>query len=197
MGVPCPGCGREYDVALFSFGRTIHCTCGARVGVAPRVRSHAAPGEERFIADAMLGRLARWLRILGFDTAYEPHIADAVLVRRALTEERVALTRDRALPQEWRVPRLYLVRAETTHAQLREVVSNFGLARGVRLFTRCSHCNVPLVAASREEVDGRVPPRVAATQCRFHRCPGCERVYWRGSHAERMQRVVDRILSLA
>ena len=69
VAVPCPRCGREYDVALFGFGRTIWCTCGGRVGLGPRRRSLQVPTEGRFIADAMLGKLARWLRLLGFDCA--------------------------------------------------------------------------------------------------------------------------------
>ena len=102
MGVPCPRCGRSYDVTLFQFGRTIWCTCGQRVALEPRLRS-ARDAEPRFFADAMLGRLARWLRIAGFDTRHDPHVEDADLEALALEEGRAILTRDRALPQEWSV----------------------------------------------------------------------------------------------
>jgi hypothetical protein len=194
VGVPCPGCGREYDVALFQFGRTIHCTCGRRVGLAPRRRLPDAP-PPRFLADAMLGRLARWLRLLGFDTAYSAHVADGDLVRRAVEEGRVILTRDRALPDEWRVSGVHVLGAETLLEQLRDVVGAFGLAPHVRPLSRCSECNGVLVRAPREEVAVEVPPRVLARQREFQRCPGCRRVYWRGSHATRMKRVVDRVLA--
>ncbi len=70
MGVACSGCGRQYDVSVFSFGRTIHCTCGQRVAAETRTRSLSRDGRTRFFADAMLGRLARWLRIFGFDVAF-------------------------------------------------------------------------------------------------------------------------------
>lgn len=195
MGVPCAGCGRQYDVALFQFGRTIHCTCGERVGVAARVRTRAPSGALRFVADAMLGRLAHWLRILGFDVAYEAHVADEDLVRRAFAEGRVILTRDRALPVQWRVEDVYLVAAETPFEQVREVVRAFALHARVQPFTRCSRCNAPLRPATREEVRAQVPPRVLAARTTFQRCDGCGRVYWHGSHTVRMERAIHRILA--
>lgn len=195
MGVPCPGCGRQYDVALFPFGRTIHCTCGCRVGLEARVRFEGREGGQRFIADAMLGRLARWLRIMGFDTAYEEHISDAELVRRSLQEQRTVLTRDRALPEEWRVASIFLLASETGMGQLREVTRAFGLAADVKLFTRCSVCNELLEPVSADAVRGDVPPRIFATHEDFRRCPGCSRVYWRGTHTDRMERVVAKVLA--
>jgi hypothetical protein len=194
VGVPCPGCGREYDVALFPFGRTIHCACGERVGLAPRRRPFHA-GAPRFLADAMLGRLARWLRLLGFDTAYEAHLPDAEVVRRALEEERWILTRDRALPAEWRVSGVRVLESEELREQLAEVVRAFRLAGLVRPFSRCGECNALLAPASGDQIEASVPPRVAAREREFRRCPGCGRVYWRGSHTARMKTVMDRILS--
>ena len=194
MGVPCPGCGREYDVALFAFGRTLHCTCGRRVGLEPRLR----PPETvppRFLADAMLGRLARWLRLLGFDTAWLPDVADGELVRRAVEEGRVILTRDRKLPHEWRVAGVRVLADASPLDQLRDVVDAYGLAEHARPFTRCSACNTPLVPAALEEVATALPPRVVAAQREFRRCTGCGRVYWQGTHARRMQRVLDRLLA--
>jgi uncharacterized protein with PIN domain len=164
LSVPCPRCGREYDVTLFEFGRTIHCACGTRVGRERRVRIDVGAEPPRFLADAMLGALARWLRILGFDCAYEADIADETLVRRAVAERRAILTRDRALPDEWRVSGVHVLSSEDPRQQLREE---------------------------------RVPPHVRATRRTYRRCPVCERVYWRGTHTERMGRVVERVLSEA
>ncbi len=194
MGVPCPACSREYDIALFAFGRTIHCACGSRVGVEPRVRGVEQERPLRFFADAMLGRLARWLRVLGFDAAYQPHIDDAELVRRAVEERRVVLTRDRALREEWRVSDLYLVEAEGSFEQIREVVRAFSLAEAIHLFSRCNRCNTGLMKIARDEVRSRVPERVLAMHHEFRSCPSCERVYWSGSHTDRMRRVAERIL---
>jgi uncharacterized protein with PIN domain len=182
-------------VALFPFGRTIHCTCGRRVGLEARVRFEDSEEAPRFIADAMLGRLARWLRIMGFDTAYEDRITDAELVRRSLQERRTVLTRDRALPEEWRIASVFVLASETGMDQLREVVRAFDLAAGVTLFTRCSVCNARLEPASADSVRDDVPERLFATHEVFRRCPGCLRVYWRGTHTDRMERVVAKVLT--
>lgn len=204
MAIVCTGCGREYDVTLFQLGRTIHCTCGRRVGLEHRLtlpgdqtgaRDAAAPRDaagRRFIADAMLGKLARWLRTLGHDTAYDDAIADDELVRRAFDEDRHILTRDRNLFEEWRVEGL-LVEADETLEQLREVVDAFELPRPDELFTRCRECNEVLEAVELKAVEDRVPERVLAGSPAVARCPGCGRVYWEGSHTERMRRVVDRV----
>jgi uncharacterized protein with PIN domain len=184
MSVPCPRCGRRYDAGLFACGRTIHCTCGARVGTGERAEP---AGEPRFAADAMLGRLARWLRVLGFDTSWEAHVPDAALVRHALAEGRTLLTRDRRLPEEWtRVP-VFVLYAEDLRGQLAELGARFALAARARPFTRCNRCNERLRPASDAEVRERVPPSVRARHEGFLRCPRCGRVYWAGSHVARMR----------
>jgi uncharacterized protein with PIN domain len=192
MSVPCPRCGRDYDVALFAFGRTLDCTCGARVGLEPRVRAGAAP-ELRFMADAMLGRLARWLRTLGYDTRFDASIEDAELARRAILEERTVLTRDRSFPHEWRVPRVLVLEATRPLEQLREVARAERLDQR-RLFTRCSMCNSRLEPSTRDGVARRVPERVLASCEQFRACPRCGRVYWEGSHTARMRRALDTVL---
>jgi uncharacterized protein with PIN domain len=194
VAVPCPRCEREYDVTLFEFGRTLWCTCGSRVGLAPRER--LSPGSERrFIADAMLGRLARWLRLLGFDCAWEHDIADEALVRRAIAEDRIVLSRDRALPEEWRISGIHRVDAEKVRDQLAEVVGAFDLAPEIRLLSRCSHCNAPLAPAALRDVVDRVPQRVLERHKAFSACPACGRVYWEGSHTARIKGFVDALLA--
>jgi uncharacterized protein with PIN domain len=192
MSVPCSNCGRQYDVTLFQFGRTIHCTCGARVGLEQRLTIDSdAP---RFIADAMLGRLARWLRILGIDTEYEADIADAELVRRALEEHRVILTCDRPLREEWRIEDILVLDSWAVMEQLREVVRHFGLQEHIRLFSRCSCCNAPLHEASARDAAERAPEYVLRNASAFQRCPSCGRVYWEGSHTERIRRALADLL---
>ncbi len=193
MAIRCSGCGRQYDVTLFQFGRTIQCTCGARVGLEQRLGPPITADRPRFFADAMLGRLARWLRTLGFDTAYDDRIPDAELVRRALVEGRYILTRDRKLPEEWRVEGCLVVEADKPLDQLVEVAAAFGLEAPVRLFTRCRVCNGVLVRADPEAVERRVPARVLEREASFVQCPECERIYWEGSHTARMRAVVTRV----
>jgi uncharacterized protein with PIN domain len=194
VGVPCRRCGRSYDVTLFQFGRTIWCTCGERVALAPRQRSPRTPSELRFFADAMLGRLARWLRIAGYDTRYEPQVEDADLVRIALEEGRVILTRDRALPREWSVQDVLVLDAEEPLQQLRDVGAHFPLDWRARAFTRCSRCNAPIAPAAPHESGPGVPNGVLAQRHALARCLGCGRLYWEGSHTERMRRALARAL---
>lgn len=148
--------------------------------------------EPRFLADAMLGRLARWLRLLGFDTAYDAAINDSDLARRAYEEGRVVLTRDRALPEEWRLPRVVVLESESLREQLRELARVFPM-RGGKLFSRCSHCNAPLQDVAVERVAERVPPRVLERQASFRRCAACNRVYWEGSHVARIRHALDQV----
>lgn len=190
--VPCPGCGRGYGAGRFATGRSLQCACGARVGL----RRETGIGREerpRFLADVMLGGLARWLRALGYDTAWEAEIADDELVRRGLEERRMILTRDTRLVEEWWLDALVRVSAEAPLEQLREVADRFGLSAGA-VFTRCLRCNVPLEPVSREEAAGRVPPDVLAGPGEIRRCPRCGRLYWEGSHTARMRQEIARAL---
>lgn len=143
----------------------------------------------RFLADANVGRLARWLRAYGYDAAYAPHVDDRQLIAQALAEGRLLLTRDAGLMQRRVVVRgtvraLLLVSDRVTE-QLAQVVVELGLA-GDRRLSRCLECNVELEPRPKAEVSERLPPHVRATQTRFSECPNCSRVYWPGTHWERM-----------
>ncbi len=142
----------------------------------------------------MLGRLARWLRLLGFDCAWEPDVSDEALVRRALREGRIVLTRDRALSEDYRISDVYQVAGTRLREQLDEVFEAFGLAERIRLFSRCSGCNVQLEPAPHGQLGAQVPPRVRERHDTFARCPSCGRTYWEGSHTARIRSVVDQLL---
>lgn len=150
----------------------------------------------KLVADAMLGRLARWLRALGRDVVYDERLDDPDLARLARTEQRVLLTRDRALCGERGDPEwCRVVEADRPAGQLRELAAPLGLFRADwrdRLFARCLVCNRPLVAARCRDVTGDLPPEVRTDprvrSAGFRRCPGCRRVYWEGSHTRRMRR---------
>jgi uncharacterized protein with PIN domain len=139
----------------------------------------------KLVVDGMLGRMARWLRILGFDTLYNAAWDDFQLVQIARDEDRVLLTRDRELAMR-RGARSLLVEHEVLADQLRQVVSQLSL-RVDHPFSRCSVCNQPLADVAKDQVDGRVPPYVFREFDRFRICTGCKRIYWRGSHWERMR----------
>jgi uncharacterized protein with PIN domain len=145
----------------------------------------------------MLGGLARWLRVLGYDTAWRAHIPDAELVRIGADEGRIVLTRDRRMAQEWSYAGIVLVEAESPPDQLAEVARSLGLVAGARLFDRCVRCNAPLATVS-AEVAAReaVPPRILAEHDDFRRCEACGRVYWRGSHTRRMRGALASILGV-
>jgi uncharacterized protein with PIN domain len=147
----------------------------------------------RFLADAHLGGLARRLRLLGFDTALASDASDAQLAALAGDEGRIVLSRDRELLKHRAVARGRFVRAVRTDEQLREVVSHFGLRTSMCPFSRCLACNGALRAASADEVRERLPPAVAARQTRFTQCTACRRVYWPGSHWERMRALIESI----
>jgi len=147
----------------------------------------SAVGPPRFFCDAMLGRLARWLRALGIDAAYQADIADADLVARARSQGRLVLTRDRRLAEEMGAERALLIAADRPVAQLREVFDGLGLAVPERLFTRCTVCNAAVEPLPPEEARAHVPANVLARHAAFTRCPACGRVYWEGGHARRMR----------
>jgi len=144
----------------------------------------------KFLADSNVGRLARWLRALGYDAAFEAHVEDGALVRLALAEGRVLLTRDLDLMQRRVIAsgqlRAILLETDQVSGQLRQVARALGLDSGLAL-TRCLECNLELDPRTRAEVAQRVPPHVRATQVRYSECPGCGRVYWPGTHWTRMR----------
>lgn len=148
----------------------------------------------RFVADCNVGRLARWLRALGYDASYHARIEDAELVREAAAEHRVLLTRDRDLTRrrvvQTGVVRAILIRDDDVTAQLRQVFSELGLGLRESL-TRCIECNAVLEDRVPAAVADRVPPYVRRTQTRYSECPQCGRVYWAGTHWRHMREVLS------
>jgi len=152
----------------------------------------------KFIVDSNVGRLARWLRIAGFDTLFINDLDDNRLVRLALAEGRVLLTKDtqilkRRLVTTGRLKVIFIEDIEVK-AQLRQVVKTLNLSDKIKPFTLCLECNQPLVTRSKEEIEGLVPPYIFKTQTQYMQCPACQRIYWRGTHWERMRRELERIV---
>lgn len=152
-------------------------------------------GAPRLIADAMLGALARWLRILDLDVVYDPSLDDPDLVDRAVAEGRTILTRDRRLVERRLARNHLLIRSDDVDEQVRQVLAELGVSPDPdRFLRRCLRCNTPLEPIPAEQARARVPPWVARTQEEFRACPGCGRIYWRGSHARRMKKRLEGIL---
>ncbi|MBE9507112.1 MAG: Mut7-C RNAse domain-containing protein [Chloroflexi bacterium] len=144
----------------------------------------------RLLADGMLGRLAKWLRLMGYDTAYDNAATDPELAHRARAEGRVLLTRDHELAAR-RGLRTLLIQSEILEEQMQEVRDALGPPPHPPL-SRCAVCNTALEPVSPAEIADRVPPFVLRTQSEFHRCSGCGRVYWSGSHVQMMQKQLNR-----
>lgn len=148
-----------------------------------------------FLADAMLGGLARWLRILGLDTYYDPDLDDPELVERAVDEDRVILTRDAKLVERRDArERHVFIESEVVDEQVRQVLEECGIEpRSAELFSRCLRCNEALRPMPTEEAHRVVPPFIARTRIRFRRCPACERIFWRSSHVRRMRNRLEQM----
>ncbi|MGH7805987.1 MAG: Mut7-C RNAse domain-containing protein [Candidatus Binatia bacterium] len=144
---------------------------------------HAAP---RFVADKMLGRLARWLRLLGFDVLYGPNFSGRGLFEAARRDGRVVLTRDRRQLRDPERPDLVFVESDLFREQLRQVVEACDLDPFAHLFQRCVECNSDLESVGRDAATGKVPPYVLETQERFLRCRRCRHLYWEATHVTRV-----------
>jgi len=142
----------------------------------------------RLIADVMLGRLAKWLRLLGYDTRYSNSADDVTLLRIAQAEDRALLTRDRALSRR-RGVRAIWIESQDLPAPFPQVQAAIGPTPDGGL-TRCAVCNARLEPTDKADVQARVPPYVFQTQGEFRRCPQCDRIYWPATHVERMQEMI-------
>lgn len=177
---------------------------GARVSVYPRFESldvepllRLRPRPLRtpaFLGDGHLGGLVRLLRLLGFDAAMRCGGTGTELVRRAVGEGRILLTRSRALLMHRDLTHACFVRSTEPSAQTAEIVDRLQLRGLARPFTRCLVCNAALEAAEGERALAHVPPRVREVFNDYRRCPECRRVYWQGSHYRRLQRVAEDLL---
>lgn len=151
----------------------------------------------RFVVDTMLGRLARWLRAMGYDAVYPGRAEDRRLLQLALAEERILLTRDAKLAR-LAGPQGCLIRAERLERQLVEAAEKLALVpREQDWLSRCLECNHLLEPRPKESLTGLVPDYIFATQSEFTGCPGCGKIYWAGSHADRMLARLARIVGRA
>lgn len=184
LGVPHPEVGR---LALNGSDASLSATlaAGDHVEVFPQ-HTPLTLTRNAFVADGHLGRLAAYLRMLGFDTWYERYADDALLAFVSAKEHRVLLTRDVGLLKRREVDQGFCVRCDKPHEQLRQVTRRFGLNSHFAPFTRCMACNGSLHPVQKREVQDLLPPHTRETKDEFSRCRSCGKIYWRGSHRARM-----------
>jgi len=137
----------------------------------------------KFVTDVNLGTLARWLRILGYDTRFDRGDVNRDFLRRAQQEERIVLTRKRDMANRQFRGRLVVIEDDQVRGQLKEVIGKLGLHVAMdRFYRRCALCNAVLVEVLHSEVEGRVPDYVYHQSGPFRRCPECSKIYWPGAH---------------
>jgi uncharacterized protein with PIN domain len=203
IGVPHP----EVDLIVVngeSVGFEHHLADGDRVSVypvfesfdiSPVVRLRPAPlRDTRFVLDVHLGKLARLLRMLGFDSLYQPDYEDPEIVNIASAEKRVILTRDVELLKANAVTHGYWVRSISPNKQVGEVLERFDLYSQIQPFRRCMVCNAPIARVEKESVVQALPEKVREKHDEFYRCGGCEKVYWKGTHYQDMMAQIQALV---
>jgi uncharacterized protein len=146
-----------------------------------------------------VGKLAKWLRMMGYDSSFFNGDDDSAMVKQALAEGRVILTRDTGVMQRRAISsgrlRAVLIESEEPEQQLQQLMTILDLKGHSQPFTLCLECNQPLESRGREEVAGRVPPYVYRTQTQYMECPACHRIYWRGTHWKAMVRKLEKLVN--
>jgi uncharacterized protein with PIN domain len=204
LGVPHP----EIDLILVN-GRSVDFSCRVKDGdrisvypmferldISPLIRLRGRPlRTPRFVVDCNLGRLARYLRLLGLDCLYQNDFSDAEVARIAAHQGRIVLTRDRRLLLRKIITHGLFVREHKPRRQVQEVLARLDLYRQLAPFTRCTHCNALLRPVEKAHIEHRLEPRTRQYYFEFRQCPDCERLYWQGSHHDRAKQLVEALQS--
>jgi len=200
IGVPHP----EVDLIVAnkeSVGFDYHLDDGDRVSVypvfesfdiSPVIRLRPKPlRDTRFVLDGHVGKLARLLRMLGFDAMYRSDFEDSEIVQISADEKRIILTRDVELLKANAVTHGYWVRSISPNEQVGEILERFDLHTQIRPFRRCMVCNSPIARVDKETVAGALPRKVRELHDEFYRCAGCRKVYWKGTHYHDMMEQIQ------
>ena len=164
--------------------------------ISPIIRLRDAPlRRTAFILDIQLGKLTRHLRMLGFDALYRNDYEDAEIIRIALEERRIILTRDIGILKNKTVTHGYWVRSKRSEEQLKEVVRRFDLRDQIKPFSRCLICNCKVAMIDKRDIIDRLPPKTRANFDEFYHCSICDKVYWKGSHYQKMEKKIQTISS--
>ena len=154
--------------------------------------------ELKFIVDNNVGKLAKWLRMMGYDTVFFDGSNDSHMVAKALAEGRVILTRDTEIMRRRLVTsgrlKAILINSNEPEPQMQQVINTLNLDCQFRPFTLCLECNQPLAEKNKDQVKDRVPPHVFRTQSQYMECPACHRIYWRGTHWQAMTKKLKKFM---
>jgi hypothetical protein len=142
--------------------------------------------KQKFVADVHLGRLSRYLRMMGFDVFYKNNFNDDEIVHISLLEKRAILTKDRGILKRNEVTHGYWVRNTKVEEQVKEILDRFDLQKEIKELSRCIECNERLKSIKKETIIDQLPPKVANSQNEFYHCPSCKKIYWKGTHYQRM-----------
>jgi uncharacterized protein with PIN domain len=149
--------------------------------------------QPKFIADCHLGKLAKYLRLMGIDTLFFPHIEDDELISIAKDEDRIILTRDRLLSQRKHAPVFFLTPTDTK-SQLQLLIDHYKLKENTAFFSRCIVCNTPLQVIDKEKILESLPEKVKKHFDYYEYCPTCDRIYWQGDHYKHMMKFLTDVL---
>lgn len=165
--------------------------------IRPLIRLRPEPLRNlRFILDVHLGKLAHALRLLGFDSLYQNNFSDDAVVHLAERDSRIILTQDLGILKRKCVTRGYWVRARTVDEQILEVVKRFDLIQQIKPFTRCLVCNGEVVSVEKSTVLDQIPFRIREMFNDFYQCTACKKVYWRGSHYDKMMKKIQNLKAI-
>jgi uncharacterized protein len=149
-----------------------------------------------FILDVHLGKLARYLRLLGFDVVYANNFSDETLANRSQTENRIVLTRDVGLLKNKKISRGYWIRQTNPDKQVAEVLQRFDLTQQIKPFSRCLECNGLLEDVKKNDIVKNLPPLTRNYYSKFMQCNQCKRIYWEGTHYQRLKKWVNKFISM-
>jgi uncharacterized protein with PIN domain len=150
----------------------------------------------KFILDVHLGTLAKYMRMLGFDTLYQNNYEDEEIVKISLKEKRTILTKDRGILKRSEVTHGYWIRSSTTMDQLIEVIKRFDLKEQTKELSRCLLCNTLLKETTKEKVLDRLPRKIKELQNKFYYCENCDKIFWKGSHYTKMKGIIGKLKML-
>ena len=148
----------------------------------------------KFILDVHLGQLAKYLRLLGFDTYYTNHLNDSEIIAKAIDEKRIILTRDLGILKHKKVTHGYYVRSQDSKNQLKEIIHRFDLKNKIKPFSRCTVCNGTIKKVEKNKIEHLLLEKTRNNFQQFYQCNSCQKIYWEGSHFENINCLLDDII---